>query len=134
MSSFAAWRGRPSLLDAQWINLARPNLSAFLSVYALSAELMVPPSADFDENGVVDGHDLIVWQRGFGATPAGFADGDANGDDIVDHNDLAFWESHFGEAADVVVFAATPAPEPSTWLLTASAYMAVLVIRRRRGS
>jgi VCBS repeat-containing protein len=35
-------------------------------------------SADFDGDGDVDGRDFLAWQRGYGASSATKADGDAN--------------------------------------------------------
>jgi hypothetical protein len=60
---------------------------------------VVAPSADFDDDGIVDGADFLAWQRGFGKTSgAQPADGDANGDQIVDGSDLAVWRGQFGQA------------------------------------
>jgi CSLREA domain-containing protein len=55
-------------------------------------------SADFDEDGNVDGLDFLAWQRGFGiaAPNAAKADGDADNDTDVDGADLAFWELQYG--------------------------------------
>lgn len=55
-----------------------------------------PPPADFDENGAVDGHDFLAWQRGFGLTGvAGHGDGDADADLDVDDADLGIWKTEF---------------------------------------
>lgn len=73
-------------------------------------------SADFDEDGDVDGADFLTWQRGVGTLAgATLADGNANAteDDDVDADDLAVWESQFGASAP----AAAPVPEPATALL-----------------
>ena len=53
-------------------------------------------SADFDENGVVDGADFLDWQRGLGI-PGGATrgDGDANVDGRVDGVDLGVWKDSF---------------------------------------
>ena len=53
-------------------------------------------SADFNDDGLVDGFDLLAWQRGFGASPANKADGDANADGEVNQTDLGVWEVQFG--------------------------------------
>ena len=57
------------------------------------------PSADFDNDGDVDGIDFLAWQRGLGASPAITSDGDADNDADVDGDDLAVWENQFGQAA-----------------------------------
>ncbi len=57
-------------------------------------------SADFDENGFVDGADFLQWQRGLGI-PGGAVrgDGDANVDGRVDAVDLEIWRDAFGGTA-----------------------------------
>jgi hypothetical protein len=51
---------------------------------------------DFDQNQIVDGNDLLAWQRGVGAAGATNAQGDANNDDAVDDADLAKWKQFYG--------------------------------------
>lgn len=60
----------------------------------------VPPRADFDGNGDVDGRDFLAWQRGYGKANPALSDGDANGDGAVDGSDLSLWQEQY----------ATPAP------------------------
>ncbi|RIK85534.1 MAG: hypothetical protein DCC67_03825 [Planctomycetota bacterium] len=63
------------------------------------------PSADFNEDGVVDGGDFLAWQRGFGRlVGAARADGDADGDGDVDVDDLAVYQT--GVAAQQATAAA----------------------------
>ena len=54
-------------------------------------------SADFDNDGDVDGYDFLVWQTNFftpsGATPN---DGDADLDGDVDGEDFLVWQLQFG--------------------------------------
>jgi hypothetical protein len=54
------------------------------------------PSADFDGDGNVDGHDFLLWQRGFGLSQATSDQGDANDDGNVDGVDLAVWQNQYG--------------------------------------
>jgi hypothetical protein len=56
-------------------------------------------SADFDEDGDVDGRDFLAWQRGFGtpAPTAVKADGDSDNDTDVDGADLLVWQEQYGE-------------------------------------
>jgi hypothetical protein len=97
------------------------QLSAMISPYAAP----LPASADFDQNGVVDGADFLILQRGMGAaTNATLADGDANGNGVVDAADLAVWQAQFVAAPIAVV------PEVSSACLAALA-LAALVQRRR---
>jgi hypothetical protein len=75
----------------------------------------VTPSADFDGSGVVDGADLLIWQRGVGRTiDATSSEGDADHDGDVDAGDLAVWRSAFGAGAAP---SAAAVPEPAAWLL-----------------
>ncbi len=54
-------------------------------------------SADFDNDGDIDGADFLSWQRGFGITSgASPSDGDANEDGAVNGADLVIWEMDFG--------------------------------------
>jgi hypothetical protein len=71
-------------------------------------------SPDFDEDGDVDGADLLVWQRGGSLNPNG-------------PSDLAGWKSSFGAAT-----AATAAvPEPEAFV-AAVAWLCAATTRRRR--
>lgn len=97
---------------------------------ALSASsLIVQPSADFDDNGRVDGADLFVWQRTLGATGANLA-ADANRDGAVNAADLAVWRQQFGGAG--VVPAIHGVPEPAALQLALGALVAALAARRRQ--
>lgn len=55
-------------------------------------------NADFNNNGMVDGGDLVNWQRGFGMSgqDVGNGDGDANNDMTVDATDREIWEENYG--------------------------------------
>jgi len=73
--------------------------------------LISPMSADFDEDGDIDGADFLAWQEGLGITSgAALADGDANGDGAVDADDLDVWEAQFGTSP---LAAVSNVPEPS---------------------
>lgn len=62
-------------------------------------EEVLPDSADFDEDGDVDGSDFLAWQIGFGTQDnALFSQGDANHDGSVDELDLNIWETQYGES------------------------------------
>jgi hypothetical protein len=52
-------------------------------------------SADFDEDGDVDGRDFLTWQRGFGSGTT-LAEGDSDGDGDVDAVDLTNWTNQYG--------------------------------------
>jgi hypothetical protein len=79
-----------------------------------NVKLIILASADFDENGVVNGADLVNWKSGFGtATGAEHMDGDADGDFDADGADFLIWQRQLGSSA-AFVSANAPVPEPAT--------------------
>lgn len=94
-----------------------------------------PPTfnADFNDDGVVDGNDFLVWQRGFGG-PGGLAQGDANDDNVVNGADLQVWKDQFGTPGPGVGATAAAIPEPASAALLASAIGGLLIAARRRGA
>jgi hypothetical protein len=82
-------------------------------------------SADFDDDGDVDGDDFLTWQRGVGITGTGApSTGDANGDLDVDGDDLTIWRSQFGDPASLTAVSAVPEPATfalAAWLIAAAA-------------
>jgi len=78
-----------------------------------------PPVADgdFDGDGVVDGKDFLLWQRGGSPNPGS-------------PGDLAAWESNFGSGAPFSTVVAIP--EPSSMALVAFCFGAI-ALRRRNG-
>jgi arylsulfatase A-like enzyme len=88
----------------------------------------VSGSADFDNSGVVDGLDFLIWQRNAGRTGATLQDGDANLDTFVDAADLLIWRNAMqGNGLPV----SAPVPEPAAWSMAALA-AAGLASRTRR--
>jgi hypothetical protein len=71
---------------------------------------------DFDRNGVVDGFDLLAWQRG--ESPNELSAGD-----------FGDWEANFGVSGGAAIAASVP--EPTAWILAAWSAMVVTVSRRR---
>jgi hypothetical protein len=87
-------------------------------------------SADFDEDGDVDGSDMITWQQNLGTLlGATHAEGDADGDGDVDTADLAAVNAgvmplpQIQSRGQVQVLAAA-IPEPSTLAIAAAAMFA----------
>jgi subtilisin-like proprotein convertase family protein/uncharacterized protein (DUF2141 family) len=62
-------------------------------------------SADFDEDGDVDGRDFMAWQRGGDVVAPTHGDGDADGDGDVDSGDLGIWHEGYGASASVALVA-----------------------------
>ncbi len=89
--------------------------------------LLAQFGADFDEDGDVDGDDLLTWQNNYGMNSADHEDGDADDDGDVDGRDFLVWQRQFTGALPVV--ASTSVPEPSAIYL---ALIAVVSLFQRK--
>lgn len=87
------------------------------------------PSADFNDDGFVDGADFLVWQREVGGTPV-WADGNTDG--AVDERDLSLWKTQFGRVT--VLAPSTPVPEPSAMRLLSTLLAVFSAIWKFRSS
>jgi hypothetical protein len=114
------WFGLLGTFDA--INL--PTLGGTLTwdmsqLYATGILSVIDTSgftADFDEDGDVDGDDLANWKAGFGASgSATHVQGDADADQDVDGSDFLTWQRQLGSVSAVAT--AATVPEPGTFLL-----------------
>lgn len=96
------------------------TVGAQLSVLVSPSAAILPDSADFDEDGDVDGTDFLIWQSGSGET-GGLAHGkgDANYDGLINAADLAIWRTQYGVGS--LVSNVTSVPEPSSFLLLLTA-------------
>ena len=84
-------------------------------------------------DGVVDGADFLLWQRGSGKTiGATHQEGDANRDGVVDGADLELWKASF--SAPPAGGATSAIPEPATGLLSLTAAIAVAAHKKVRRS
>ncbi len=85
------------------------------------------PTADFDNDGDVDGDDFLAWQRGNGIlSGAATTQGDANFDGAVNATDLGFWQTQY---ATPLTAAVTNVPEPSSAMLV---LIGLVCLKRRR--
>jgi probable HAF family extracellular repeat protein len=112
------WGSRSGTFDV--INL--PTLSGFTwntSQLYTSGEFSVGLAGDYNNNGVVDGSDYVVWRNGLGTK--------------YTQNDYNVWRSHFGQTADsgAGAIANAAVPEPTTLLLMIAAVGGVTTRRRR---
>jgi T5SS/PEP-CTERM-associated repeat protein len=93
---------------------------------------VVGPSllGDYNQNGVVDAADYVVWRNTLGQMGAGLvADGNNNGE--VDTGDYSVWRANFGKtAAGAGTSNANAVPEPASISLL---LIACAVLGRRRG-
>lgn len=83
-------------------------------------------AADFNDDGMVDGEDLLDWQAAYGID--GLADADDDGDS--DGRDFLIWQREFGSGVPSPFGAIASIPEPSSIILIVSAITA-LAFRRR---
>ena len=85
------------------------------------------PDADFDRNGVVDGSDFLIWQRGFGLERQSTNIwGDANHDGKVDQRDLTVWSAQYGNAP---LASPLTVPEPVTIAVAAICTVVIFTTR-----
>ena len=104
----------------------------FRWVTASDSPILPPPSADFDEDGDVDGADFLAWQVGFGMTSgATLANGDADGNEVVNSADLDVWEANFGTTGSSLAVAAVPEPASALLASWLAAALAIMAARRR---
>lgn len=104
-------------------NLAQYTLTAGAATFINNANQSFtlvapePPSADFDEDGDVDGADFLVWQRGESPDP-------------LSQEDLELWMAQYGgpPPLDAVV----EVPEPLSLVLFAWGIVSIGYLSRRR--
>jgi hypothetical protein len=92
----------------------------------------LPPSGDYNLNGIVDAADYTVWRDTLGSPTMLAADGDGDGD--VDGDDYLVWKNNFGQSVPGSGAAVSGAvPEPATReLLTISFAIPCAVFLSRR--
>jgi hypothetical protein len=90
---------------------------------------------DFNDNGVVDAADYVLWRNTLGDVGEGLH-ADANNDDIITGDDYTIWRENFGRAgltsgAGSAIVSGTAIPEPSVVLFLATVCGALVTIRAR---
>lgn len=53
---------------------------------------------DYNQNGVVDAADYVVWRKTLANSVTPFSGADGDGDGVVDQDDYGVWRAHFGSA------------------------------------
>jgi hypothetical protein len=84
---------------------------------------------DFDQNGVVDAADFIVWQRDLSMN-GGSLSADGNGDGIVNAADLGVWRMHLGEST--IGGSLRSVPEPIGLPTFLAAFASLVGLRRAK--
>jgi len=100
----------PMEFDQRGVGYARVS-NVRIDIGAFEVQTSNQVSADFDDDGDIDGTDFLSWQRGFG-TPAPNAtrgDGDANDDTVVNGLDLDIWKDQYGQTGLPIVAASLKA-------------------------
>jgi sulfatase modifying factor 1 len=108
------WAGNLGSLAASVRSFGSPSSTENTNAgFRVAAASIIPePSADFDDNGIVDGLDFLKWQRG--ETP-----------DLGSAEELALWESQFGTTVPPLSALTVAIPEPSTLLLASLASLLI---------
>ena len=93
--------------------------------------VFVPPTADFDKNGVVNDADLGIWRTGFNAggtvTPM---QGDVDRNLRIDGADFLLWQQRLGGASSGASSSGVPEPGGLPLMMAAVAG----IWRRRRAA
>jgi hypothetical protein len=127
-------------LAQAWLNAPAGPTRSYLELLIGFQGDSNAPTADFNLDTFVDGHDYLIWQQNVGNMEAGLEQGDTNFDAVVDGTDLSQWAIEFGRPVqstiDNVMFgtnAVVAIPEPAT---LASGVLGVLfmAVRRRQPS
>lgn len=102
---------------------------------ATSWDSVIGGTADFNEDGSVDGNDFLVWQRNVGIdSGALYGQGDGNRDGAVNGQDLALWKFYFAEASDGAPELAAAIPEPSSIAMCLLGAIGIQFGRNRRSN
>ncbi len=103
--------------------------SAFFDDISLMA-LSAGTPGDYNGDGFVDAADYTVWRDNLGLAITLPNEGAGITPGQVTDEDLAFWKTQFGEPAFAAIGGGA-VPEPSTALLFASGFIALVTLRRR---
>jgi glycosidase len=116
------------LLAGQQLQLSQGFIDFSLGPLSGRYLLIVGPTiftGDFDQDGIVDSHDEVLWRKAFGIAGA-----DANGDGLTNAADYVAWRKHVeaglrtgGTASSLRV------PEPSAMLLIAGSLIPIAFVR-----
>ncbi len=108
--------------NLDWINIGNGQWGSSSTISGGGTTTIAPPDsgawvaaivrkndADFDDDGSVNGDDLLSWQASFGMNPGGDADGDGD----TDGADFLAWQQQFSGSSG----GGTAVPEPGSLML-----------------
>ena len=77
-------------------------------------------AGDYNQNGVVDSADYVVWRNTAGTDVSSFSGADGNGNGTIDQGDYDFWRARFGNtvAGTGAADDSQQVPEASAGVLT----------------
>jgi hypothetical protein len=108
----------------RWTGVNAPGTGRGFSVDGFTVRLLgiVPvQSGDYNNNGVVDAADYVVWRKTLGNSITAFGGADGDGDGIIGPGDYSQWRADFGKGSGSGT-ALTSVPEaPSLFVIIASA-------------
>jgi hypothetical protein len=93
-----------------------------------------PIPGDYNDDGIVDTGDYIVWRKSAGESAFSGLAADSNLDGTVDAIDYAFWAARFGQLAGSGSIGPPAVPEPATIALVGLAASAACGLVRSRKS
>jgi hypothetical protein len=90
-------------------NLVGERAAVLVEAVAIYQPPLLP--GDYNENGIVDAADSVVWREMLGATVTPYSGADGNGDGLVSDLDYQVWRSHFGATTPGLALNLPPTPE-----------------------
>jgi hypothetical protein len=91
-------------------------------------------TGDYNQDGIVDAADFVVWRKTLGQTGIGLA-ADGNGNNSIDSGDYTVWRTHFGSTSGAASNLSSNVPEPSdAFLYLTGAIFLVATIRCHPGA
>ena len=109
------------------------ELGDFISANMVVANLVPLPvvQGDYNEDGIVDGSDYIMWRHNYGSEVHTEIDGDHS--NRVDDGDFNVWRNHYGggQPAAGALVGGSSVPEPTTLMLLLAG-VGVASLRRGR--
>jgi hypothetical protein len=122
-------RTTPNGAQVSFARISNGNLVLDSTAIVEGDQLSLFASADFDENGTVDSHDLTLWSDNyFISQDATHNQGDANSNGIIDGADFLLWQRQYRGQEVATVHAV---PEVATAWLTLTALSLAAIMRRK---